>query len=334
MSDSTRRRGGGGVAQRGLFVDGVWHCDCTPRQPANHFEVKKQGPNQGKWFRTCQKQQNDKSRCKFFLWDGDAHPREAAALANNTRTEPSHTTPKTLSKRPVSPPPYTIESGRGETSRKRGRATSIDLDDEYGFEATDEAFKNELDHVMTAVETPRKAARTGELATPSTKRTLPWNQIAANANGLQTPQTTRTVQADPFSSRLSRSLLTPSRPTDAAHWTATPSSSPYETPTPSRFKDVGQDDLVRDVFALLHDANIKLSITTENDLHTLLSKHTKAAEALKRGRDVTRSTIKARDAKITELSYRISTLEAELEAAEATVKHLQWEVQNKAHTNP
>ena len=43
---------------------------------------------------------------------------------------------------------------------------------------------------MTAVETPRKA-------TPSIKRTLPWNnenQVAASLNGLQTPQTARTAQ--------------------------------------------------------------------------------------------------------------------------------------------
>ena len=222
-------------------------------------------------------------------------------------------------------PPHTIDSGRGESSRKRVRGTSIDLDDEYGFGAADEAFKDEPDHVMTAVETPRKAARTSEFATHSVRRTLPWNkddQAATNANGLQTPRTTRTVQTDAVSSRLGRSLFTPSRPLNEAHQTATPSSSPQKTPTPNRFKDRNGDDLVREVLNLLHDANVKISTATERDLNNLLSKHAKAAEGLRRGRNVIRATINARDVKITELTYRISTLEAELEAEKAMVKHL------------
>lgn len=85
---------------------------------------------------------------------------------------------------------------------------------------------------------------------------------------------------------------------------------------------------------LLQDASVKLSATTEKDLGTLLLKHAKTAEGLKRGRDVTRTTIKARDAKITELTYRISTLEAELEAEKAMVKHLQWEVHTEEQPSP
>jgi hypothetical protein len=103
--------------------------------------------------------------------------------------------------------------------------------------------------------------------------------------------------------------------------------SPFETPTPARFKDVRGDGLVQDVFNLLKEANVKLSDTTEKELSSLLLKHAKTAEGLKRGRDVARTTIKARDAKIIELIYRTSTLEAELEAEKAMVKHLQWGVQ-------
>ena len=218
------------------------------------------------------------------------------------------------------------------------RGTSMDLDDDYGFAAADEAFKDELDHVMTAVETPRKATRTNEFATPSTRRTFPWNKddrATTDASGLQTPQTPRTIKADdPFTSRLRRSLLTPSRPLNEAHEIATPSSSPQETPTSSRFKNISEDDLVREVLSLLEDAHVRIGATTKRDLSSLLSKHAKAAEGLRRGRDVTRTTIKARDAKITELTYRVSTLEAELEAEKAIVKHLQWKVQAEDQPSP
>jgi hypothetical protein len=83
--------------------------------------------------------------------------------------------------------------------------------------------------------------------------------------------------------------------------------------------------LVRDVFGLLQDAAIRLAPDTEGELKNLLSKHAKNSEGYKRGRDVIRTTVKAKDAKITELTYRVSTLEAELEAEKAMVKHLQWE---------
>lgn len=259
-------------------------------------------------------------------------------MASNTRTEPSYAAPKTPSKRAVSPPPpYTTDLATGERSRNRGRTTAIDSDDEYGLGANDEAFNDELDHVITQVETPRKVARTSELTTPSTRRVLPWNMdktTVSNENGLRTPQTGRIAKAELFSSRLGSSLLTPTRPADALQQTATPSSSPFETPTPDRFKDVGGDDLVHDVLTLLQDANVRLSSAAEVDLKTLLSRHTKAAEGLRRGRDVTRTTIKARDAKIAELSYRVNTLEAELEAERAMVKHLQWQIPPEQPSSP
>lgn len=57
--------------------------DCTPRQPATYFQVKKDTPNKGKFFYTC-----DRRRCGFFLFEHDAQPREREALLqNNCRSE-------------------------------------------------------------------------------------------------------------------------------------------------------------------------------------------------------------------------------------------------------
>jgi hypothetical protein len=274
--------------------------------------------------RTCQKQQDDKTRCSFFLWDTDAQSREAQALASNSRTEPAHSgpsnpAPTTPSRRPVSPPPpYTLERDNSGPSRKRTfSATNNVADDEYGL---DETFDQELNEVMTQIETPSKAAKTSDFATPATtRRKLPWQMDQAsttNAHGLQTPQTANRT-TDIFASRN----------TDREHpQTATPSSS-TDTPTPSRFKNVIDDDLARDVFGLLGEAQVRLPAEKDNELKGLLSRHMKSAEGYKRGRDVIRATVKAKDAKITELTYRISTLEAELEAEKAMVKHLRWETQ-------
>jgi hypothetical protein len=275
----------------------------------------------------------DKARCDFFLWDTDAHQREAAALSRNTRTEPARVEPATPSKpRPSPPPPYTVDAGASGPSRKRKHNVSDD-EDEYGLGQADDAFNNELENVMTAVETPSKAIKTSEYATPSTRRKLPWQKdppTAGSGHGLVTPQTGRRTTGDPFNTRLTTpggALVTPSRHhdfDDDTHQTATPSSS-FGTPTPNRFQNVSPDDLVRDVFVLLQDGNVRLATDTQAELQDLLTKHAKSAEGFRRGRDVIRSTVKAKDAKITELAYRVSTLEAELEAEKAMVQHLQWE---------
>lgn len=74
----------------GLFADGIWLCDCIPHLPAEHFKVKKEGRNKGRWFYTCQNSEG--RRCGFFLWDEDAKPREEAAVLAGKRSEPEAST--------------------------------------------------------------------------------------------------------------------------------------------------------------------------------------------------------------------------------------------------
>ncbi|CBX95549.1 hypothetical protein LEMA_P027010.1 [Plenodomus lingam JN3] len=322
-----RGRGGGAAATgppKGLFINGIWHCDCNPREPAIHFETKKAGPNKGRWFRSCQKP--DGARCGFFLWDDQAQPREQAVLMNNSRTEPSPITPSKRQQSP--PPPYTVEiNPSASNSRKRPRSDR-NQSDEYGLEQADDDFNTELNQVMTEVETPNKAAKTSSVATPS-RRKLPW-QPHGSSHGLQTPQTDRKASGDAsaFSKSIAgRSLFTPSEADESDSHQAATSVLSCETPTPVRFKNVGVEDLVGEVLALLRESNTQLKSHTESDIRALLAKHSKSAEGYKRGRDVLRTTIKAKDAKITELNFRINTLEAELEAEKAMVKHLQWEAQ-------
>jgi hypothetical protein len=80
---------------------------------------------------------------------------------------------------------------------------------------------------------------------------------------------------------------------------------------------------VRDVFGLLQHGSVTLPSTTETELQALLAKHSRSAEGYRKGREVSRKIIVAKEAKITELTYRIGTLEAELEAEKATVEYLQ-----------
>jgi hypothetical protein len=197
-------------------------------------------------------------------------------------------------------------------------------DDEFGFDGEEDPdFNNKLSHVLEEAETPSKAARTGSHTTPA-RRTLPWVKTTEPSHGLQTPQTDR---RDPFSTRAAEpgvSFLTPSKPNDHEydlHQTLTPTSSPFDTPTPSRFKDIGgtgaKDDLVRDVFDLLHEEDITLSSHTETRLRSLLTKHVRKAEGFRRGQEQVRLSVKTKEAKIAELEYRISMLESGLETEHA-----------------
>jgi hypothetical protein len=201
------------------------------------------------------------------------------------------------------------------------------------------AFEEELSHVMTEMETPSKKAKTEPLATPftvPTRRKLPWQKDdGPNTSGLQTPQTQprnhdvfKTPAAVPVSTFVMPSITKQSD--SASSHTITPGSSPVNTPTPSRFKDVGaagtDSELAHDVFGVLQDAN--LNEQTRKNLITVLAKHVTIGEGVRRGRDAARASIKAKDAKNTELTYRVATLEAELEAERATVKHLQWKAEN------
>ncbi|KAJ9157728.1 hypothetical protein NKR23_g528 [Pleurostoma richardsiae] len=71
----------------GFFNDGIWLCNCEPRLPALHLQVKKSTANKGRWFYTCQNR-----ACGFFLFAEEAETRERdALLRNNSRSEPSFT---------------------------------------------------------------------------------------------------------------------------------------------------------------------------------------------------------------------------------------------------
>ncbi|KAF1969157.1 hypothetical protein BU23DRAFT_243681 [Bimuria novae-zelandiae CBS 107.79] len=329
------RGGTWGGPPKGTFLSGVWHCDCTPPLPAVHLQVKKETANKGRWFRSCQKPQQQ--RCKFFLWDSDAHARENAALANNSRTEPGHaaTTPR-AQRVPSPPPPYTPEAGPSEPNRKHGRASAQQEEDEYGFGDGDDDFEVQLNHAMVEAETPSKRPRTetDAFTTPSrpTRRKLPWQtDDTPIPNALPTPQT-ESRTSNFFPTRFAApqgSLLTPSRhrsSDDSA--IMTPGSSPNETPTPVRFKDVPPSDLVRDVFGLLSEANVQMNEQTRKNLTAVLSRHATIIEGVKKGRKVARASITAKIAKVTELTYRVSTLEAELEAEKAKVNHLKWSLEH------
>ncbi|KAF2085647.1 hypothetical protein K490DRAFT_4970, partial [Saccharata proteae CBS 121410] len=269
--------------------------DCNPRVPANHFKVKKAGPNQGKWFYSCQQQPDDK-RCGFFLWQEDAEVRERAAVLANSRDEPDAAAQQSPPKRPSPPPAYqALPSNNGK--RKLQSEADGDDEDEFGWPtngAVQQQITRTLDSgsLMPPPITPRKAIKTNAFATPS-------------RSGLLTPASHHTGNLE--------------------------NTSQANTPTPSRFlgtpsgESEASASLVAEVMNFLGKQNCVLGRENEDGLRQLLKRHVARSEGIARGREMTRLALKEKDAKINYLQARIETLEAEIETRNAVIQNANWQ---------
>jgi hypothetical protein len=384
-------RGGGAprsTAPKGVFANGVWHCDCTPRLPAEHFKVKKESKNKGRWFYTCQNQ--EPQRCAFFLWDEDAKLREEGAVLNNNRSEPKikhipaaqdgwnagrsrggmfagvNPMPKDTNSEPLkeddestedeSPTPaYSSQHHNSNAAKRKVSTANLDgdhdsEDDELlpwpltGLEEQD--LIEAADSVAPPPETPRKAAKTGVYATPSTtidrKRTLPWLQRSAGASA--TPMTPfslgshQTSYSDSPSKQATKTLpaiseqIFPPTPTLQANMPAAQAGSPSPH---ARHRDALSNpadeasSLTAEALAALSSTSIPPHILAE--LREILSKYDLKAQGVVKGRDISRLASKAKEAKIAELQARIASLEAEQEVSRDVIRGLRWESKHGAH---
>lgn len=62
--------------------------NCQPRLPAVQFQVKRDSPNRGRWFYTCQIDRTkgktgEPAKCDFFLWAEEARLREEGSMRSD-----------------------------------------------------------------------------------------------------------------------------------------------------------------------------------------------------------------------------------------------------------
>ncbi|RAR15029.1 px domain-containing protein [Stemphylium lycopersici] len=205
------------------------------------------------------------------------------------------------------------------SASKHKRKRSVDLDNKYDSSEFDE---DDLNEALSQAETPCNTAKRADFITPTGKRRnfgLDMNQCSrVEARPLQTPRAKRIASGSPFS------LKTPKTNSNMF----TPSASSDGKPISNSLKNAVVEELATDVFDLLQGSGMRLDECIERDLRALLNQHAKSAEGYRRGRDASRAQVKAKDAKIAELTFRIGTLEAELQAEKTTVENLQWEAEN------
>jgi hypothetical protein len=303
-----------------------------------HFQVKKEGPNNGKWFYTCQEPKE--SACGFFLWEDKAHTREMAAVINNARSEP-HTPQKTSTLIDPANDKRTLE-GHATASNKWMDDLRKKSEDEFGaWPLREEDEDKIIERVERAapgsfLQTPKKPVHSNPL-TPSSKRKR--EDKSDEANALPTPATGQRdedVFGTPATRRLrggmwdgnersaKRPLLSPSvtpSPYKFKDALATPSS---ETPS-SLEKRTGIDmhlsyDITGDVMELLKDQHIDSEVETK--LREMLSRHAMKISGIVKGRDITRVALKSKDSTISELRQKITTLESERDLSSAIIKQL------------
>lgn len=287
--------------------------------------------SKGRWFYTCQNGEGRK--CGMFLWDDDARPREAAAVLNNSRTEPTSTPAKPLS--PAHPSPQKMQSSPNSTSTLSNPSSTLKrpfseagLDD--NTDADYDSFPWSLSgqeeaEVLDAPETPRKAVKFDGLTTPATSahRKLPWLDHSA-----QSPSTLSAKASLPKHSVPSR-LFTPS--TSKLVVAQQGALTPQVTPSPLRFRDPSADTsspgsaLTIDVFAVLTDSSVTLPANLTSKLREVLTRHELRVQGVVKGREITRLALKAREAKVVELQATIASLEAERNVDHARIETLEWE---------
>lgn len=246
-------------------------------------------------------------------------------MINNSRSEPDNLSPPADASRDN----RTVE-GRSTVSNKwiadLGRA------DEGGFPlSAKEVAKGAAPAEHRAVfpgshpESSRKAIKTDQFATPSSKR-------KRGEEALPTPLTNGNRGDDVFGTSSTTRL-------EGGMWDGNEHfslHSPSKTPTLSRFRDsiepvesrperISQGyDVTEEVMELLKGQHIDEE--TSLNLRQLLNKHALKISGIAKGRDITRVALKAKDAKIAELQHKLTTLETEREMDKTVIKNFKTDM--------
>ncbi|GFG13435.1 hypothetical protein CNMCM6936_006569 [Aspergillus lentulus] len=313
------------VPLRGLFLEGVWRCNCPERPPAVRLQTKNHGVNHGRWFYTCQKPQH--KRCNFFLWQSDAEAREKLAVLSSSRTEPrsannTPTKPSVQGSGLLTPQTDTkvqdvrgMSANRTPTPSKSGKARMMTEDtDEFSWD--DSSGAEELTKLLEpprqpdfGQDEPRKAPRTETFTSPG-KREL------SDMENEESESTTTLTPTSIFSAR-TQTRLPPA------------SAEVSMTPTPGRYRNVlstdardDSSDLGLQALEILESHKVAVPKEAQDELLALLNKHDLKTKGIIRGRDISRIALKKKDETIMKLNERIASLESQREMDRAIIDGL------------
>ena len=322
---STKR---GLTSKKGAFIEGIWHCECNPRLPAEKFQTKNGGPHHGKWFLTCQK--GKPKSCGFFLWSDDAKLREEGAVLSNSRTE-SRFKPVVAMPQTPKKPVFATQAPTPDTrSHKRASSSgTIDFEQEESFDwppSDDELLAEVAAQATTGppplkFETPWKAAKTSGDTSPG-KRT---HTKMLNESTTMALQNAGDIFTTPSTSvKSTKSILGSLSPTPAHGRSQADQSG--GVPEPS--------NLAQEALNILRKNHVALLPSVECELIDLLNKHELRTQGIVKGRAITRLAVTAREKRITELQNRVTGLEMEKETQRQVIGHLKQDMATSPAKTP
>ncbi|KAF6840763.1 px domain-containing protein [Colletotrichum musicola] len=334
----------------GLYLEGNWYCNCEPRAQAAYRRVSKKGPNNGKYFYTCETR-----KCNFFLWGEDAANRaegvtltlppmpddkEAVAAAEKTPSAPrvaaSLPTPTQTTPRQRSMGDYITTQfrenagtggsstvvGQGSTSRQQqqaaetpSRTTSKRKRVIFDFDSDeDDDDKYGLDDLSSDEEKEMNAAmeRSAKKLLAAAPST-PSTQRTADDELASTPSTvTRTLFPD--AKRRRNDDDTANDTSLASSSTATQSTTTAAPSTSSQPQpptpSQAEEQLDPTDEVMALLGGGKVDDATARGVRDVLRRFAMKAKGVARGRDSVRTALKGKDERIAELQERVASLEA------------------------
>ncbi|KAJ5639252.1 uncharacterized protein N7484_007114 [Penicillium longicatenatum] len=324
----------------GLYKENAWYCNCPDREPAVRFQVKKEGPNRGRWFYTCHKPQGQ--RCTFFLWNEEAELREKTVVMANSDSEPDPRSqsqsnmPSTPTKstqrsnglftpqtdhRIIDVPPRHSASKPATTSMTPKARMMAEDNDEFGWDLdsddnakltqasqyAEESFMSQPN--FHAGSPPSKAPRTPRNNSPG-KRKL--------SDYVHEPQST---QSSPYFGTPGTSSASSFRPPPA-------SAELCMTPTPKRYRDTDiltvdsrsdESDLAKELLSIFKKHEVVMSNEARDEFVSRVNLEDSRYKGALRARDLLREAMKKKDKEILELKERNTNLKAQAEMVQNMV---------------
>ncbi|KAF2836225.1 hypothetical protein M501DRAFT_257712 [Patellaria atrata CBS 101060] len=301
----------------GSFTNGQWHCACN--KPAVRLQVKSNTANQGRYFQKCAT-----DKCKFWWFENEL---DRKLQDQPSTSEPSSITPRSRRTGNLSspPPPYSElgqQAPRTPTNQNGNRRAQ---GEEHAIAQGIESARQ-----LTS-ERAWKAPRTGTFTTPAKRRFSDMNRDGNHE--VPTPATKqgphdRATTAWTGANAVRRTLFPPRTEETPINKTVPVPPSPV---TPSSSQDrvtTGQgQDMVEEILDFLKEEGVTLSEEPYARFATLLKRYALNLRTMAKGRDAVRAAVNAKEETIKEMTYRISTLEARLEAEQANTAALTAEIE-------
>ncbi|KAK9455643.1 hypothetical protein V1511DRAFT_498345 [Dipodascopsis uninucleata] len=282
---------------KGIFENGIWKCNCDPRQPAALRQVQKQTANHGRMFYTCP---STLDQCGFFLWEEDAKIREGPPVQSKAS---QHSTMSMSS-----------QYSRHHREREKERnSTGTSWSDDEKIDR-DEIRKSSFD--LTSERSRNYSSERGLLRTPTRTSTFdPSSQ-------LYTPPETTASTNDTLRSSILMQPLGVARDLSESSLTLANIASSSSS---SSSAAIAQSASTAELHMLLQDTRTKMSEMI-NAIESKLTIHDRVVQGVVRGRDSVRTALSEKDMIIADLKQEIGKLTEKEQVYEAMNSALQIEI--------